>query len=128
MVCSQSYHLGCVDISKETCYACLGSQHQIDQHNNITEETALPIVRRETTATINEIPQTRTEHEANVSQQISVTNKKQKPHIPNNKNSTPTGTSNSAQTENLELKLKDLRQLEIRLKKRKSTLKLKKQC
>ena len=58
MVCSQSNHLGCVDISKETCYACLGSQHQIDQHNNITEETALPIVRRETTATINEIPQT----------------------------------------------------------------------
>jgi ferredoxin len=63
MVCSQSYHLGCVDISKETCYACLGSQHQFDQHNNITEETALPIVRRETTATINEIPQTRTQRQ-----------------------------------------------------------------
>jgi hypothetical protein len=103
MVCSLSYHLGCVDINKETCYACLGSQHQIDQHNNIAEETALPIVGRETTATINEIPQTRTEHETNVSQQISVTNQKQKPPIPNNENSMPTGTSNSAQTEHLEL-------------------------
>ena len=108
MVCYQSYHLGRIDISMETCYACLGSQHQIDQHNNIAEETALPIVRRETTATINEIPQTRTEHETNVSQQISVTNQKQKPHIPNKENSMPTGMSNSAQTENLELKLKDL--------------------
>ena len=107
------------------CYACLGSQHQIDQHNNIAEETALPIVRRETTATINEIPQTRTEHETNISQQISVTNQKQKPHIPNKENSTPTGTSNSAQTENLELKLKDLRQLEIRLKKKEEQLKIK---
>jgi uncharacterized membrane protein YfhO len=51
----------------------LGSQHQIDQHNNIAEETALLIVGRETTATINEIAQTRTENETNVSQQISVT-------------------------------------------------------
>ena len=58
MVCYQSYHLGRIDISMETCYACLGSQHQIDQHNNIAEETVLPIVRRETTATFNEIPQT----------------------------------------------------------------------
>jgi hypothetical protein len=59
----------------------------------------------ETTATFNEIPQTRTEHETNVSQQISITNQKQKSHIPNNENSIPTGTSNSAQTENLELRL-----------------------
>jgi hypothetical protein len=109
MICSLSYHLGCVDINKGTCYACLGSQHQIDHYNNIAEETALPIVRRETTATFNEIPQTRTEHETNVSQQISITNQKQKSHIPNNENSIPTGTSNSAQTENLELRLKDLR-------------------
>jgi hypothetical protein len=58
----------------------------IDQHNNIAEETALPIVRRETTTIFNEIPQTRTEHETNVSQQISVTNQKQKPHIPNKEN------------------------------------------
>ena len=125
MVCSLSYHLGCVDINNGTCYACLGNQHQIDQHNNIAEETALPIVRRETTTTFNEIPQTQTEHETNVSQQISVTNQKQKPHIPNNENSIPTGTSNSAQTENLELKLKDLRQLEIRLKKKEEHLKIK---
>jgi polyphosphate kinase 2 (PPK2 family) len=31
-------------------------------------------LERETTATFNEIPQTRTEHETNVSQQISITN------------------------------------------------------
>jgi hypothetical protein len=37
----------------------------------------------------------------------------------------PTGTSNSAQTENLELKLKHLRQLEIRLKKKEKHLKIK---
>jgi hypothetical protein len=55
MICSLSYHLGCVDINKGTCYACLGNQHQIDHYNNIAEETALPIVRRETTATFNEI-------------------------------------------------------------------------
>ena len=48
-----------------------------------------------------------------------------KSHTPNNENSIPTGTSNSAQTENLELKLKDLRQLEIRLKKKEEHLKIK---
>jgi hypothetical protein len=55
----------------------LGNQHQIDYYNNIAEETALPIVRRETTATFNEIPQTQTEHKTNVSQQVSITNQTQ---------------------------------------------------
>jgi hypothetical protein len=34
MICSLSYHLGCVDINKGTCYACLGNQHQIDHYNS----------------------------------------------------------------------------------------------
>ena len=113
------------NVSKETCYACLGSQYQNDQHNYIAEETQLPTVRRETTAIINEILLTRTDRNTNVVQHISITNQKQKPHTPNKENSTPTVTSKSAHSENIEMRLKDLRQLEIRLKKKEEQLKIK---
>lgn len=103
----------------------MGSQYQNDQHNYIAEETQLPTVRRETTAIINEILLTRTDRNTNVVQHISITNQKQKPHTPNKENSTPTVTSKSAHSENIEMRLKDLRQLEIRLKKKEEQLKIK---
>jgi hypothetical protein len=102
----------------------LGNQHQIDYYNNIAEETALPIILRFNGLTVcsssqfllSALNKRSSILDFSLASSFSIVSLILR-CIPNNENSTPTGTSNSAQTENLELKLKDLGQLEIRLKK-----------
>lgn len=118
--CNQHFHDTCIDTNSNTCHACKGSYHQqsldlIEQHlPTMQENTSLKNILLDThPSSIDGDQIIRDEHNTNVKETTSSNRKKLIPS-PNSEENISEHT----------IKLKDLRQLELRLKKKEEQLKI----